>query len=241
MADLTTERMHASPERAEELRAALGRVRERVATACRAAGRDPAEVDLLAVSKGFPAADVAALAAAGVTDFGENRDREAAEKAAAVPDVRWHFVGRLQRNKCRSVARYASVVESVDSLRLADALAEAAQRQGRTVTALVQLSVDGAVGRGGAVEGDLFAVAERVASAEWLQLGGVMAIAPQQMAPDAAFAQVERVAGLVRARFPEARTVSAGMSGDMEAAIRHGATCVRVGTALFGVRAPLVR
>lgn len=230
-----------SPERAQELTARLAAVRQRLADACRAAGRDPAEVGLVAVSKGFPASDVVALADAGVIDFGENRDQEASEKAAAVPHVRWHFVGRLQRNKCRSVARYASVVHSVDSVRLAESLAAAAQRHERTVHALVQVSIDGATGRGGAPEAQVLDVAAAVASAERLRLGGVMAIAPQQMDPDIAFGELDRVASLLRARYPAARMVSAGMSGDLESAVRHGATCVRVGTALFGVRAPLVR
>ncbi|MFD0824006.1 alanine racemase, partial [Micromonospora zhanjiangensis] len=139
--------------RRAQLDANLSGVRDRIAAACVAAGRDPGEVTLIAVTKTYPAGDVALLADLGVTDVGENRDQEAAAKAAELAaaglDLRWHFVGRLQRNKCRSVVGYADVVHSVDSARLAVALAEAADRRGRTVQALVQVSLDGAAGRGG--------------------------------------------------------------------------------------------
>ncbi|MDQ6648916.1 MAG: YggS family pyridoxal phosphate-dependent enzyme, partial [Actinomycetota bacterium] len=136
--------------RAEELAEALAVVRGRIQVACEAAGRDPATVTLVAVSKTFPASDVAALAGLGVRDVGENRDQEAAAKATELADrdLRWHFVGRLQRNKCRSVASYASVVHAVDRVELATALSAGAVRAGREVAALVQVSVDGDPARG---------------------------------------------------------------------------------------------
>jgi uncharacterized pyridoxal phosphate-containing UPF0001 family protein len=146
--------------RLDELRANLRAVRERLDAACRAAGRDPGEVAVVAVTKTHPAEDVVRLARLGVTDIGENRDQEAAPKAAEVAKdgvtVRWHFVGQLQRNKCRSVVTYADVVQSVDSIRLTQALDEAARRHrdsGTPLDVLVQVSLDGDTSRGGAAPG----------------------------------------------------------------------------------------
>lgn len=243
-------------DRAAELAANLAAVRSRVAAACAGAGRDPAEVTLVAVTKTFGVDDVRRLVDLGVTDLGENRDQEAAAKAASLaaalaavaapPDrphatVRWHFVGRLQRNKARSVASYAYLVHSVDRAELLDPLAAGARRAGRgPLGVLVQVSLDADPGRGGAVPADVPRLAAAVAERADLRLRGVMAVAPMGADPDAAFAGLVRVATAVRAAAPEATVVSAGMSGDLEAAIRHGATHVRVGTALLGGRPRLV-
>jgi pyridoxal phosphate enzyme (YggS family) len=235
-------------DRRTELAINLAAVRSRLAAACVAADRDPSELTLVAVTKTFPAADVRLLAELGVPDIGENRDQEAAAKALACADLglRWHFVGQLQTNKCRSVAAYATVVHSVDRRRLVDALAAAARLAGRTLTALVQVTLDpdpgpGGPGRGGALAADVPALADAVAAADGLRLGGVMGIAPLGHDPDPAFARLAEIARGVRERHPDARIVSAGMSGDLEAAIRHGATHVRVGSALLGGRPPPVR
>jgi pyridoxal phosphate enzyme (YggS family) len=226
----------------------LAAVRGRIAAACTAAGRSPDEVTLVAVTKTYPAADVLRLAALGVPDIGENRDQEAAPKAAEVAAagvaVRWHFVGRLQRNKARSVAGYADLVHSVDSVRLAGALAAAARDRPGPLDVLVQVSIDGDASRGGAVvdgpaDVDVDRVADAVATAGGLRLRGVMAVAPVDWAPAEAFARLAAVAGRLRDRYPDATIVSAGMSGDVEAAIEHGATHVRIGGALLGNRAPL--
>jgi PLP dependent protein len=235
--------------RSAELAAGIARVRGRIAAACAAVGRDPADVTLVAVTKTYPVDDVLRLVDLGVHDIGENRDQEAVPKAAAVAAagvlVRWHFVGQLQRNKCRSVVRYADLVHSVDGVRLAHTLAEAARRyRDRPLDVLVQVSIDGDPERGGAAvdEGgdrDLDRVAEAVAAADSLRLRGVMAVAPLTWDPDAAFARLADLAGRVRAAEPGAMLVSAGMSEDLEAAIAHGATHVRVGSALLGKRPPL--
>jgi pyridoxal phosphate enzyme (YggS family) len=235
--------------RTDELAAALAAQHDRIAAACRSVGRDPDEVTLVAVTKTYPAADVLRLAALGVTDVGENRDQEAAPKAADVAaagaGLRWHFVGQLQRNKCRSVVRYADVVQSVDSVRLAAALADAAERAARTLTVLIQVSLDGDPSRGGAVDGgrdsdtELWAVAERIAAADGiLRLGGLMAVAPVDMDPDLAFGRLAAVGGRIRGVYPAATMMSAGMSGDLEAAVRAGATHVRIGSAILGNRLP---
>jgi PLP dependent protein len=235
-------------ERRQELAGRLEAVRKRVDAACVAAGRAPGEVALLAVTKTVPAADVATLLDLGLTDFGENRVQEAETKVADVAALRpgcspaWHFVGSLQRNKARSVVRWAHSVESVDSLRLADALDGAVRREQETggrvdpLPVLLQYSVDGDPERGGVPREGLGELAERVASCAGLRLAGLMAVAPLGSDPDVAFADVAAAATWLRERFPQARTLSAGMSGDLEAAIRHGSDVVRVGTALVGER-----
>jgi PLP dependent protein len=238
-------------ERRAELAANLAAVRARVARACAGAGRDPDEVTLIAVTKTYPASDVDLLAGLGVHDIGENRDQEAAPKArevaAAGAPVRWHFVGRLQRNKCRSVVGYADVVQSVDSVRLAVALSDAAVAAGRAtpLDVLVQISVDGDLDRGGAAAtGDdpdraLLRVAQAVATAPGLRLAGVMAVAPLGWTPSVAFQEVARCAAAVRAVHPDATVLSAGMSDDLADAVTCGATHVRVGSALLGKRQQL--
>jgi pyridoxal phosphate enzyme (YggS family) len=237
-----------SPERAAELEQRLAAVRERIAAACRAAGREPTEVALLAVTKTIPAADVALLVDLGLTAFGENRVQEAGAKVAEVAELRpaahprWHLVGNLQRNKARAAVRWADRVESVDSIRLADALDAAVRRPVETggraepLPVLLQFSVDGDPTRGGVAESGLLPLAEHVAGCAGLHLRGMMAVAPFGADHDRAFSSVQAAATRLRERFPQASTLSAGMSGDLEAAIRHGSGVVRVGTALVGER-----
>jgi PLP dependent protein len=231
--------------RAAELAASLAAVRARIGAACHAAGRDPAAVTLIAITKTFPASDVRLLASLGVREVGENRDQEAAPKAAAcaalAPPLTWHFVGQLQTNKAPSVAGYADVVQSVDRPRLVRALGAAARRSRRHVRCLVQVSLDEAPGRGGAPPSEVMAVAAAVAGEEGLDLGGVMAVAPLGMDPRAAFSRLAEIAAGVRKVHPAAVMISAGMSGDLEEAIAAGATHVRVGTALLGGRPGFVR
>ena len=226
--------------RRDELAANLAATRERIAAAAAAAGRDPAEITLVAVTKTWPASDVRLLSELGVSNVGENRDQEAAPKHAACADLplRWHFIGQVQRNKAASITSYADVVHSVDRTVLVEALDQHAGRQARRITALVQVALDDVTGRGGVRVDQVAEVAAAVAASDWLTLGGVMAVAPLQADPDTAFARLAAVAREVRAAYPEASLVSAGMSGDLDAAIRHGATHVRVGTALLGHRSP---
>jgi PLP dependent protein len=232
-------------ERRVELSVRLKALRERIAQACVAAGRDPGEVTLVAVTKTFPASDVRLLYELGVRDVGENRDQEAAPKAAECadlsPDLTWHFIGQLQTNKCASVVRYASFVHSVDRAHLVQVLGRQARKAGRIVTCLVEVSLDHSEGRGGVPEAEVRDLAAAVAAEEGLVLGGVMAMAPLGVPPDQAFAPLPRIAGVVRAAYPDAVIVSAGMSGDLEQAIAAGATHVRVGTALLGGRPGFVR
>jgi hypothetical protein len=231
------------PGRREELALRLAEVRRRIAKACEAAERDVSELTLIAVTKTRPASDVRLLSELGLADVGENRDAEAAPKAAQCADLKltWHFIGQLQTNKSASVVRYASVVHSVDRLRLIHALGRAARGAGRVIECLVEVSLDGDPARGGAVADQVPALAEALAAEEGLVLGGVMTIAPLTMEPADAFARLLLSAAAVRAVRPEAAVISAGMSGDLEAAVGAGATHLRIGTALLGDRGPAVR
>lgn len=234
--------------RRSQLAAALARVRERITAACTAAGRDPGQVRLLPVTKTFPALDVALLADLGLLDVAEARDTEAVAKVAEITalrpavGVRWHMVGRLQRNKTGSVARWAVQVQSVDSVRLVEALDRAtrtARETGHRVTTLgvlIQASLDGDPDRGGCPLPELGALADRVAATAQLRLEGVMGVAPLGVDPAAAFAELAAAAQRLLSSHPGAVELSAGMSGDFQQAIAHGSTCVRVGTALLGDR-----
>lgn len=231
-----------------ELAEALATVRNRIATACAAAGRDPAEVRLLAVTKTVPALDVALLSDLGLLDVAEARAVEAAAKVAEVAalrsgvEVRWHMVGRVQRNKARSVAQWAVQVQSVDSLRLVEALdratrtASEAGHRHPALGVLIQVSLDGDVKRGGCPLSQVQVLADRVVAAPALRLDGVMAVAPLGLDPGRAFATLSEAAARLRRAHPGAVEISAGMSGDFEQAIAYGSTCVRVGTALMGDR-----
>jgi pyridoxal phosphate enzyme (YggS family) len=231
--------------RRDEIAAGLAGVRARIAAAAAAAGRGAGEVTLIAITKTFPASDIRLLSDLGVLDVGENRDQEAAGKAAECADLRpkltWHFVGRLQTNKSASVVSYADVVHSVDRVRLVRALGEQAARAGREVTCLVQVSLDRDPSRGGVVAEEVPAVADAVAQQPGLVLGGVMAVAPLAASPAAAFGKLAEVAVALRAVHPRAVMISAGMSSDLEDAVAAGATHVRIGTALLGGRPGFVR
>jgi PLP dependent protein len=225
-----------------DLAANLDAVRARIDAAARAAGREPSEVALLAVSKTWPADDVRALAALGQRDFGENRAQELLSKAGELPDLplRWHFIGQLQRNKAAAVARLGAIVHTVDRASLARTLDRAGQDGGLPVDVLVQVDLGGAAGeiaaRGGAAPDDVPALADLVASSDGLRLRGLMAVAPRGEKPGPAFERLAALAARLRADHPEAVELSAGMSGDLEEAVAAGATVVRVGTALFGDR-----
>jgi PLP dependent protein len=226
--------------REEELAANLTEVRARIEAACKASNRPPGDVELLAVTKTFPASDVAILSDLGLTAFAENRDQDASAKVTEFATLRpgatarWHMVGNVQRNKARSVASWATRVDTVDSTRLADALAKAAHD--RPLEVLIQVSIDGDPTRGGCPLPEVPALADHVAGSGELLLRGVMAVAPIGMNPSSAFSVLADEVYRLRRDHPAATVVSAGMSGDLEDAIAHGSTCVRVGTALLGGR-----
>jgi PLP dependent protein len=230
-----------SNERVMQVRDGLDAVHARIEAARVAAGRTD-EVTLVVVTKTFPVPDVDILAELGATDVGENRDQEAREKRAnageAAQRLRWHMIGQLQRNKAASVARWADVVESVDRPELAVALARGAEASGRSIEVLLQVSLDPQPRpeRGGLAPDGVLAVAEEVAGHPALVLRGVMGVAPHPGDPAEAFARLQSVSALLRASWPQADRISAGMSDDLEQAIAHGATQVRIGGAVLGHR-----
>ncbi|MGO4859391.1 YggS family pyridoxal phosphate-dependent enzyme [Arthrobacter sp. 2MCAF14] len=234
----------AGDPRTAKLRERLAAVRQRISAATAAAGRSE-EPQLIVVSKFHPAADVARLAALGVTDVGENRDQEAAAKSAELAGlpVRWHFIGQLQSNKAKSVAKYAFSVQSIDRPQLAEALAKAVARQqsesGRQdLDCYIQVSLedDGGAHRGGAAPSDVERLAESIATAAGLRLAGVMAVAPLGAPPEEAFEKLAAISRDLRRLYPDAVGISAGMSQDLEAAVQFGATHLRIGSDILGSR-----
>ncbi|HEU0286196.1 MAG TPA: YggS family pyridoxal phosphate-dependent enzyme [Nocardioidaceae bacterium] len=228
-----------SDQRRAELAAGLEQVHARIDQAARSAGRDPAEVTLVVVTKTFPASDVALLADLGVRDVGESRHPEARDKRQDSPSgLVWHFVGVLQSNKARAIARYADVVHSVDRKRLVEPLSRGAADEERTVRCLVQVNLDPepSAARAGCAPSEVPELADLIAAADRLELGGVMAIAPQGVDPEPVFARLAAIAADLRRDHPGATMLSAGMTGDLEAAVRTGATHVRVGRAVLGTR-----
>ena len=197
----------------------------------------------MVVTKFFPASDVRYLAELGVTDVGENRHPEAHEKQAMTADLplTWHFIGALQSNKAAAIASYADVVESVDRGKVISGLARglSQRRRQHRLSCLLQVSLDDPAGghrRSGADPGDLISLAQIVNGTEGLELGGLMAVAPLGVDAQAAFARLAEIRKAFVHEHPRATVLSAGMSGDLEEAIQHGATHVRVGRSVLGPR-----
>ena len=236
-------------DRKDELAENLAKVERRIADACAAAGRAREEVTLIVVTKTYPASDVRILAELGVRDVAENRDQDAAPKAVACSDLplTWHFVGQLQTNKVRSVAGYADIGQAVERDRLVTALSKEAVRQGRELGCLIQVALDadesGRGERGGVGPEGIEELGELVARAPGLRLAGLMTVAPltgpYAGRERAAFERLMDLSTDLRRAHPAANMVSAGMSADLEQAVTAGATHVRVGTAVLGVRARL--
>jgi pyridoxal phosphate enzyme (YggS family) len=237
--------------RERELADALSALRTRLRRAAEAAGRNADEIELLPITKFFPASDVLILRNLGCLEFGESREQEASNKSAEVgavlsaEPIRWHMVGRIQRNKARSIAGWAYAAHSVDSGRVIAALNRAAAEgleQGRRAKPLrvyLQLSLDGDESRGGVDIGRPDSVDElcaAVETADGLEFAGLMAIPPLDADPDDAFARLQAEKERVQKAYERPLGLSAGMSSDLESAVKHGSTCVRVGTALLGQR-----
>jgi PLP dependent protein len=215
----------------------LEALRSSIADAAAEAGRNAAEIRLIAVTKFQPAAVVRELFELGVRDFGESRHQEARAKAAELAqlDLTWHFVGQLQTKKARQVRAYADVIHSVDRVALVDALSDATNAAD-VRDCFVQLNLTDDPGRGGVATEDLEPLVERVVAAPGIRLLGVMAVAPLGADPRRSFAAVRAASQRVAAIDPEAVWISAGMSGDYREAILEGATHLRIGTAITGNR-----
>lgn len=247
--------MTTSTPRGTELADSLATLRARLDDAAAAAGRDVGDIELLPVTKFFPASDVLELVRLGRRAFGESREPEASNKVAEVtaalsesPDetpIRWHMIGKIQRKKARTVARWAYAAHSVDGIALADALGRATGQaladgvRTEPLRVYVQLSLDGDPARSGVDVRDPNLVDELcdlVESTDGLDFTGLMAVPPLGADPSASFARLESELVRVQASYQQRLGLSAGMSGDLETAVQHGSTCLRVGTALMGQR-----
>ena len=228
-------------DRRAEIAAGLLETQQRIARACAAADRPLAK--LVVVTKTFPASDIRILHELGVRDVAENRDQEARAKAEELMDLEltWHCIGQIQRKKARSIVQWADVIESVDRLPLVAALDRAAQDLGKQPSVYVQVSLDDepAEHRGGAAPADVPSIAAAIAASQCLEISGVMAVAPFPGDPDQAFSRLAAIHAELLDAYPQATAVSAGMSQDLESAIAHGATQVRIGGAILGNRPPV--
>ena len=206
-----------------------------VAAECDKWGRDVNDVTLVVVTKFHPVSVIEELLDAGAHHFGESRHQDAAPKADALEgrDLTWHFVGQIQSNKARAIARYASVIHSLDRESVVDALVTSEHR----VDGFIELNLTDDPGRGGVqTADDMLRLAERILAAGTIDLRGVMAVAPQDADPSAAFADVATMSEILRQAYPNATAISAGMSADWQQAIEHGATHLRIGSSITGNR-----
>ncbi len=215
----------------------LRRVQERIAAAARTAGRDPSEIRLICVTKGVSVERIREAAAAGVREIGENRVREAQEKRLDMgPDLRWHLIGRLQRNKAKLASQLFDVIHSVDSL---DLVEEMEKRADRKLEALIQVNVSGEPTKGGCRPEETEALAEAVLKTKNLKWVGLMTMAPASEDPEDSrpfFRKLRELRDTLGGTHDSRLHLSMGMSGDFETAVQEGATMVRVGTAIFGER-----
>ena len=218
--------------RYEEISSNLAIVQEKIEGAAKLAQRMSDEITLIAVTKTFPISDVHILASLNIHEYGENRDGDAVPKASAVPGI-WHFQGQIQSNKLKSIASWADVIHSLDELRHIAALDKVSAAR---IGVFLQVSLDGAQGRGGAQPSDLSELADAVISSANLDLMGLMAVAPLDVKSDEAFEKLATIYAKFKASYPDAKFLSAGMSNDFESAIIHGATHIRVGSSILGSR-----
>jgi pyridoxal phosphate enzyme (YggS family) len=218
--------------RYDEIASNLNGVLERIKSTAQSCGRNQDEITLIAVTKTFPVSDVHILASLDVHHYGENRDGDAAPKASAVPGT-WHFQGQIQSNKLKSIASWAHVIHSLDEERHITALDKVAIHR---IGVFLQVSLDGAQGRGGAAPTDLSALADSVLQSANLDLMGLMAVAPLDQSSDQAFEKLATIHSSFKASYPMATSLSAGMSNDFESGISHGATHIRIGSSILGSR-----
>jgi len=219
--------------RKDEIAQNLQEVKERISSAAKSAGRDPAEIQLIVVTKTFPISDIEILRELGESNFGENRDQEAGPKAEAI-SANWHFQGQIQSNKIKSICQWADVIHSISSEKEILKFAQSPRKH----QVFLQVSLDGQEGRGGASPTDLTQLADLVNQSNNLELLGLMAVAPLGVEPIKAFADLAQINQGFASQYPNSKYLSAGMSGDFEAAIKYGATHVRVGSSILGSRSP---
>ena len=226
--------------RLSEIQSNLEIIQTRIKNACSAAGRDISEITLIAVTKTYPASDVDLLKQLGIENVGENRDQEASSKKSEVKnEFKWHFIGQLQSNKAKSVVNYADLIHSVDRWSLAKEIQKSAQGINKVQPVLIQVDLDQSgpdPTRGGIWPVELSELAAAISQASHLELKGLMSVAPLGEKPELAFARLKEIRVGFLKEHPQAQILSAGMSDDLEAAILHGATHLRIGSALLGER-----
>ena len=220
-------------DRKAEIAQNLQEVKERIIGAAKSVNRDPNEIELIVVTKTFPISDIEILLELGESNFGENRDQEAGPKAEAIPAT-WHFQGQIQSNKIKSICEWADVIHSISSEKEILKFAQSPRKH----QVFLQVSLDGEVGRGGASPADLAQLADLVNESNNLELMGLMAVAPLGVEPMKAFADLALINQGFAGRYPNSKYLSAGMSGDFEAAIKYGATHIRIGSSILGSRSP---
>jgi pyridoxal phosphate enzyme (YggS family) len=222
--------------RIDDISQALSQVEERIVRACRSVGRIRDDVTLIAVTKTYPASDVQILQGLGINNFGENRDAEGVEKSSLIK-AHWHYQGEVQSKKIGSISRWAGTVHSLDDLSHIEKFDRALQALGdKSLQVFIQVSLDGNPTRSGLQPRDLMQACQAVTNSSHLHLMGVMAVPPVEFDPEKSFAHVAAIAEGVKSSFPEARYLSAGMSGDFEVAIAYGATHIRIGSQILGSR-----
>ena len=219
--------------RKDEIAQNLQEVKERIKSAANSVNRDPAEIQLIVVTKTFPISDIEILRELGETNFGENRDQEAGPKAEII-SATWHFQGQIQSNKIKSICQWADVIHSISSEKEILKFAQSERKH----QLFLQVSLDGQEGRGGASPAELAQLADLVNESNNLELLGLMAVAPLGVEPMKAFADLAQINQGFAGQFPNSKFLSAGMSGDFEAAIKNGATHIRVGSSILGSRSP---
>jgi len=226
--------------RLSDIQGNLEVIQSRIKNACSAAGRDVSEITLIAVTKTYPASDVDLLKQLGIENVGENRDQEASSKKSEVKNqFKWHFIGQLQSNKAKSVVNYADLIHSVDRWSLAKEIQKSAQGINKVQPVLIQVDLDQSgpdPTRGGIWPAELDELVASINQASHLELKGLMSVAPLGEKPELAFARLKDIRVGFLKENPEAQILSAGMSDDLEAAILHGATHLRIGSALLGER-----
>ena len=225
-------------DRKAELFRSLTNVRDRVSAAASNASRKQEDVTLVVVTKTYPVSDVEILHELGVTDFGENRSAEGLEKSSLIR-AHWHFQGQIQSNKIAAISSWAQTVHSLDDLsHVAKFDRAVGEIPGKRLRVFIQLSLDGDASRAGVSGDELLALGQAVISSKHLDLAGLMVVPPVHAEPERAFTEVAAIAANFRREFPMAQSLSAGMSGDYEIAIAHGATHIRVGSQILGTRPP---
>ena len=225
--------------RVDEISANLEKVKEQIKLAAASANRLSDDITLVAVTKTFPVSDIEILYSLGIRDFGENRDQEASEKVGLLPkDVRWHFQGQIQSNKLKSITSWASFIHSVDQLRYAQMISD--YSAGNEKPIFMQVSLDKPPqSRSGVNPSELLELAGGISALPGIRLQGLMAVAPVNSPAEQAFAELEDVRSDFLSTFPDAKSLSIGMSGDYQIAIKYGATHIRIGSSILGIRSPI--